>query len=331
MMKHPLLLALLLVVALVTACTDDTRFTVNGTMEGAPTTNLRFSYYNGQAHIQSLTAVRDGAFTFAGSTREPAIIELYDNEYRPLGRLFAANGDEITCHIDPANPYRLTASGNPHLQRWTAWLNDHAAPLLLQPVADSLVEAYVAAHPADIVSTLLVITMSDASTTRGLHRADSLMSLIEPAARPMAITGSFNALIEAALQGPDARLHDLAARIYNHGPDTIRIASEPLWLITVSTDGPGRRDSVLPLLRHAATRKNAPGIIDISIDPDTTTWRRVARRDSATWTQAWLPGGTAAAGLDSLAIPALPFYILADSTGRQLLRSPLPSKIYERL
>ncbi|MDE6286044.1 MAG: DUF4369 domain-containing protein, partial [Muribaculaceae bacterium] len=280
MMKHLLPLLLLLVAV---ACADDSRFTVKGTMEGAPTTNLRFAYYNGNAFVQGLTAVRDGEFTFGGVTREPAVIELFDNEYRPLGRLYAANGDEITCHVDPANPYRLTASGNLELQRWTRWLNDHAAPLLLQSVADSLVETYVAAHPADVVSTLLVVTMADASTPGGLHRADSLLSLIEPAARPMAITGSFNALIEATLQGPDARLHDIVAHIFNHGRDTLRIADAPLWLITVSTDGPDRRDSLLPLLREAAAGKKAPAVLDISLDPDTTAGRRSVRRDSATW------------------------------------------------
>ena len=324
MMRYLLPLLLLLVA---TACSDDSRFTVKGTMEGAPTTNLRFCYYNGDAFVQGLTAVRDGEFNFGGRTREPAMIELFDNEYRPLGRLYAANGDEITCHVDPANQYRLTASGNRELERWTRWLNDHAGQLLIQREADSLVEAYVAAHRADVVSTLLVVTMADASTPRGLHRADSLMSLIEPAARPMAITGSFNAMIEAALQGPEARLHDFAAHIYKEGRDTVRISSQPLWLVTVSADGADRRDSLLPLLRELEGRKAAPAILDISVDMDTLAWRRVVRRDSAQWRQAWIPGGTAAPGLDSLAIPVLPFYIVADSTGRQLLRASTPAAV----
>ena len=72
---------------------------------------------------------------------------------------------------------------------------------------------------------------------------------------------------------------------------------------------------MLLYLRHQAAG-------DVELDIDTPAWRRITRPDSAGWIQAWLPGGTASRGIDSLAVPSLPYFIVADSTGSQLLRTP---------
>lgn len=321
------LLTYLLPLLLLAACGEDDRFAVQGTMEGGRTTNLRIAFYNGDAFVQGITAVRDGRFSFEATAPQPVMVELYDNDYRLLGRLYAAKGDEITCNIDPANPYRLTATGRKDLERWTRWQRDHA-DALLKGSADSLVEQYIAANPGDVVSTLLLTTLYDASTPEGLHRADSLLSLIAPEARPFNITQSLVSLIAAGIHGPEARLHDFKARILGHGPDTLRIDSSPLWLISLATEHTQRRDSVVPAMRRMHDSFGGRGrlrVVEISLDNDTTAWRRITRPDSAAWTQAWLPGGTAARGLDSLAVPSLPYFIVADSTGRQLLRTPSPS------
>lgn len=307
------------------ACDDSDRFSVQGTVDGDKSMNLRYVFYDGDAFMQGITAVRDGRFRFEGTAPQPVLIELYDNDYRLLGRLYAAKGDEIECRIDPASPYRMQASGRKDLERWTSWLRDNSDALAAgsSAVADSLVTSYVTANPSDIVSTLLLTTLYDASTATGLHRADSLLALIAPEARPMNLTQSLIAQIEDYISGPDVLVRDFRARILGKGPDTLRIADSPLWLFTLSTEHTRRADSVVPLLRDVDKRfAGRLRVVDISLDADTTSWRRITRPDSAGWTQAWLPGATAARGIDSLAVPSLPFFIVADSTGRQLLRTP---------
>lgn len=319
-------LTLALMCVLLCACGDSDRFAVQGTVEGGKSMNLRYVFYNGDALVQGITAVRDGSFRFEGTAPQPVMIELYDNDYRLLGRLYAAKGDEIECHVDLAAHYRLQTSGRKDLERWTRWLRDHSDAIAAGS-ADSLVEAYVGAHPDDIVSTLLVATLYDASTSGGLHRADSLLGMIAPESRPMNVTQSLISMIEGHIHGASARVRDFKVRVLGKGSDTLRIADKPVWLIAMSTEHTFRNDSVVPLLRHADKHAGKRlRVIDLSLDTDTTVWRRITRPDSAKWTQAWIPGGIAARGIDSLAIPCLPYFVVADSAGRQLLRTPSASR-----
>lgn len=321
-MKIMRLIAALVLCVAATACGDDGRFSVEGNVADGRSMNLRYVFYNGDSFMQGITAVRDGRFRFEGTAPQPVMIELYDNDYRLLGRLYAGKGDEIRCTIDPAGPNRINATGRKDLERWTRWLRDNADALAAGG-ADSLVCEYVHRNPEDVVSTLLVCTQLDASTDKGMHRCDSLLGVIAPEARPFNITQSLVAQTVENIGGSEARVHDFVARIYNKGNDTLRISSSPLWLISVCTESSNRRDSVLPLLLHtdSSYSHSRLRVLDLSLDMDTSSWRRVIRPDSAAWTQAWLPGGTAARGLDSLAITRLPYFIVADSTGRQLLRS----------
>lgn len=321
-MKSLKILFIGLLTAVAASCGDSGRFAVQGTVEGDKSMNLRYVFYNGNAFAQGITAVRDGHFSFEGITTQPAMMELYDNDYRLLGRLYVANGDEIECTIDPTDAYRLRAAGNQVVERWTRWLRDNADRLNAGE-ADSLVEKYVGQHPADIVSTLLLTTLYDASTPDGVRRADSLLTLIEPDARPMNITQSLIAQIDGNLHAADMRVGDFKARVLDKGPDTLRVADAPLSVYALSTEHTNRKDSVMPLLRHLHKRSGSHSVrvIDISLDTDTTAWRRITRLDSAGWTQAWMPGGTCARGIDSLGVPSLPYFIVADSTGRQLLRT----------
>lgn len=324
MKRHLKLLAVSLVAAfMAVACGDSDRFTVKGTVEGGRSMNLRYVFYDGDAFMQGITAVRGGDFRFEGTAPQPVLIELFDNDYRLLGRIYAAKGDEIECRIDPADPNRLSASGRKDLSRWTQWLRDNADALAAGR-GDSLVAAYVERNPGDVVATLLVVTQIDASTDRGLHLADSMLTLIAPEARPLNITRSLVAQIEQHVHGPEARMRDFGVRMRDRGNDTLRMASSPLTLFALSTERTARRDSVVPALRaiyksHGGRRLR---VVDISLDIDTPAWRRITRPDSAGWIQAWLPGGTASRGIGSLAVPSLPYFIVADSTGSQLLRTP---------
>ena len=244
-----LLFGLLAVVA--TACGDSGRFSVQGTVEGGKSMNLRYVFYNGNAFAQGITAVRDGRFSFEGATMQPAMMELYDNDYRLLGRLYVANGDEIECTIDPSDPYMLRAAGNDAIERWTRWQRDNASALNAGR-ADALVEKYVGEHPADVVSTLLLTSLYDTSTPDGVRRADSLLSLIEADARPMNITQSFIAQLDANLHAADTRVRDFKARVLGKGPDTLRVADAALSVYAFSTEHSLRKDSVVPLLRERA-------------------------------------------------------------------------------
>lgn len=53
---------------------------------------------------------------------------------------------------------------------------------------------------------------------------------------------------------------------------------------------------------------------------DSARWKQATARDSATWVQAWAPGSAASVDFQRLAIPALPYFVVADSSGTQVWR-----------
>ena len=63
-------------------------------------------------------------------------------------------------------------------------------------------------------------------------------------------------------------------------------------------------------------------LLELSLMPEHGDWRRATANDSATWKQAWVPGGPAATSVAPLAIPSMPYFVVCDSAGIQLCRTP---------
>ena len=101
--------------------------------------------------------------------------------FRPMGRVYASNGDRIECHLTRNAPEKIQVSGNEISERWAKFLNDNADRLTSAGGNDAI-EEYVRKNPSDIVSTLLMLTSYDASSDA--LRADSIMSSINPEMRP---------------------------------------------------------------------------------------------------------------------------------------------------
>ena len=99
-------------VAALSGCGNSDSFHIEGTIEGAPTMNLRVAYYGDGALKMGVTAVLDGKFKYDGASSEPTLVEIMDNDYRTLAWLYAANGDELECTLQRNNPYAVTVSGS---------------------------------------------------------------------------------------------------------------------------------------------------------------------------------------------------------------------------
>ena len=110
-MKRILYLAALVLALAAGACSDTEQFRVNGTIKGKPSQNLRVGYYADGVFHSQITAAREGEFEFFASSSQPAVLEITDYEYRPLGRLYVVNGETYTIEIDPADPYAEKAGG----------------------------------------------------------------------------------------------------------------------------------------------------------------------------------------------------------------------------
>ena len=81
------------------ACTDHDQFRISGTIEEEPTMNIRVGYYADGVYRTLITVSEKGAFEFYGSSRQPTVVEIYDYEYRLLGRVYAANGQTLDVKL----------------------------------------------------------------------------------------------------------------------------------------------------------------------------------------------------------------------------------------
>ncbi len=290
------------------------KFVIKGSIEGKPSTNIRVIYFTGGNVATGITVANEGSFAFEGYSDDDALIEIYDNEYRLLGRTVARNGDDLELHLNPGDPNALTAKGNATAERWTQFLKDNAKA----GDRHAAVTAYVTAHRDDPLAALLVMTEIDASGPAA-ELADSLLSLIAPEARAAGVTAGFNALVDRV---SSTTSHAPVAAINYIAPGGRRRLFKPsgarLNLIAVTGHYKGR-DSVVKALRDIPARKGLE-VIELSADQDTIVWSRDVRLDSARWTHGWVAGSVSGVALQRLGIPTIPYFIVTNSAGTQLWR-----------
>lgn len=303
------------------SCGDNDTFTIEGTVDGNATINLRFIYYTNGTLVKGLTAARDGKFEYKGVSPNPTVVEILDNDYRMMGRVYAVNGEHIECHITRNAPNAITVSGSEVSERWADFLNKNA-DRLGSADANTAVEEYVSKHPDDIVSTLLMITSYNASDDA--YRADSIMSMINPNVRPSTMVEGFNTMLQR-LVGESATEAVTPISCLNMRDSLVDInpSAKDLSLIVLTDAESGRGDSIVPVLKRLNRKSMRPKlqIADIALDRDTASWHKSVRPDSATWQQLWVAGSLASPGIDRLGVTRLPYFIVTDSTGEQLLRT----------
>ena len=320
LIKH-MALAAASAAVLLSACSSGDQFRVNGTIKGKPTMNLRAGYYADGRYRTVITGVRDGEFEFFGSSNQPAVLELTDNDYRPLGRLYVQNGQNFDISIDPADPYAVEASGNDVTTRWAAFLRDNAEALRAD--LNGTVAAYVGSHPSDVLSSILMVTAYDSSSSSAAE-ADSLLSLIDPQARPSSVTEGYAYVLQRLLAAADSVA--LPPVRYIDRRDSVmefELSGHPLSLVAISERSDLRTDSVIPVLRRLHKRYKASQLhmLDFSVDADTSAWHSGITADSVSWTSGWAAGGIAAPALRRLAPASVPCFVMTDSTGREVFRT----------
>lgn len=308
-----------LLACICTACSDNSKFVIKGTMTGNRTMNLRIVYPGNDNIYNVLTAARDGKFSFEGAAPDDgAIVQILDNDFRLMANVYVQNGQELSVKVDPQSPYLTTIKGNEVSERWCAWNKQNIKTLQSgnAVAVNALVEKYVKAHKNDILSTLLMVTTYSAAVNPG--GATALMASINKSVRPDVLIEAWNAgnmhLSQAAIKAKVLPIN------YMDNKDSLRTFStkgKRVSLLAFSDQFSGRRDSIIPIIKKIHARVN---LLDMSTDPDTMSWRRGVRVDSVTWSTAWAPAALSAPGVERLGIPSIPFFIVADSLGQQVYR-----------
>lgn len=327
-MRLLLLYLITCVIVVVTAgCGASDHFEVKGTIDDGSSLNLRYIYYVDGSVRTGLTASTDGKFGFEGTSPGLSVVEIYDNDYRFMGRFLARNGDKVKIELNRKNPYMSVASGTKENDELSGFYNVVADSLhgYDAGVRNRVIERYVAEHDSNIVAMTIVACDYDASLgQREAAFADSVLSGVLDFALPFkqlaARAGSKRSREPIVAINYKGRGNKTAAFVTSHKGRSV---------IAVSDDA-HERDSVVATLRKI-DRLHDIGILDLSVDADTMVWTRSIRTDSASWEQGWVAGSISGQSLGRLAIPKLPYYVVADSAGRQLWRGNSHSELLDFL
>ncbi len=306
------------------SCSGPTSFKIKGELTDGANINLYVKYYGAHAVRNGVMAAREGKFEAEFSSPDPTIVEILDNEYNVLARMFVQNGDEMNVTIDRANPSASKVAGNEINQRWSELINSNATLLSSADSKDinSMIEEYITANPSDPVGALMFAEFYDSSSDP-VH-AMEVMEMIDMEARPAGVLDPYATMV-SHFANPDSYGTVQPINYREAQSDsvlTFRTADKKVSLISLSNENSKRSDSIVPGLKKIV--KDFPSkhlqVIDFVLYADTNAFKRLTYRDSATWTQAWLPGGILGKGIEGLAIPDMPYFIVTDSAGHQLYR-----------
>ncbi len=323
-----------LMVAALWACGHSDTFVLQGRLADGASMNLRIIYYCDGKAFPAVTAATDGVWTFEGTSPDDALIEVYDNDYNLLCRLVARNGDDIDVKLDKNDYTTFTAEGNELTERWAEFTRSHAGASGAD--RNAAIAGYVAEHSDDPLSALLIATEYDINAGNA-GAADSLLNAVATESRLSGITAGYAAML-GRINSATSHAPVAAIPYWEHGGHvrTYNVLHNSLTLIAIS-DRSHDRDSVVQLMRRLEKyeAKKRLALADFSVDGDTIDWSRYTRNDSATWLQGWVAGSISGSAIRRLGIPALPFFVLADSTGTQLWRGSTASQaeaaVVERL
>lgn len=313
--------AIIAAIALV-ACSDKNDFTVRGNVEGLMTGPVTMYYY-AQGGIKSVqTMAVDGKFKLRGQSATPTLITLITSSQPPF-YIVASNGETIEIEGKAENSWSWTVKGNKPSKALADFARDNAEAIEAGDYVgvNNAVVRYVASHKSDIGASAILVTRFHVPGYEML--ADSLLGLLDISARPASVMQNFGSLLSRQVS---SEAHgDVPSMSVYAGPDSlIRLTPmrQSYALLAFTSEKRQGRDSLLKRLHWLcdSTPERRFRAVEISLAIDSASWRRSLEGDSASWPQAWMPGGVAAPQIARLNVPRLPYFIVCDSTGRQLYR-----------
>ncbi len=319
---------------LLAGCSDSDSFAIAARIDGIGAQSITLTYTaDGAIHRTVWQPDDKGVVKMQGHSNGYTLAELsLTQDGRSLAMIPVRDGERIELQFPLADPLQIKAEGSEAAAKMCKFISENAAAIKAGKtmVVNDAIARYVASHPADVVSTALLATQFDLETQAA--RADSLFNSIDPDARPLNIIQNFNVTLAGrsersltALVRQFSAVQASGDSLYTYRPRDHRYT---LFVFTAQEAASGHDSIAAALARLMRERKAKRDytIVELSLIADSTKWRRSLRSDSASWIRAWLPGSAANATAQRMQLTRTPYFIIADSAGRQTLRTPSVSK-----
>ena len=206
---------LLLLAALFASCSSNS-FKIDGEITNLKGSSLKVVFLGDSGVIDEWVNVdKKGHFSFKGASSQPTLLNMSNHRGDPVATMIVTNGDHMKVKGDADKAMGVKIKGNRLNEEWQLFREEHAAfysdpnPSRL----DATIEKYVREHPADMLSTVLLVADYSDFSNRG--KVDKMLQSIAPEAKPKSLT---RVLIGNRIGNPNANLPRLMSlTLFKHG------------------------------------------------------------------------------------------------------------------
>lgn len=326
-MAQALRLSLIILLSLLCSCGKN-QCELSFSLPADLSANFRVVHYasnkKGGAMIESVATVMNGKGELRAAMVNPTLLYLYAGGNVPLV-IYAERGDKIPVKGTDSNPNHWDVGGNTINEDLSLWRNAHASTLMSGTKAEinEAVADYVEQNLNNPVAAIILLTAYSRSENE-IEFVDLWYRLGEKAdkERWMRMV-SRSDMLQTSVRRP-GKLLSMALRSLANGVDTIRPSASSATIILFWNNGMERRRELIDSLKVLA--KEYPDsasrmIADISVDPDSISWRSPLRSDSVkNIARFWVPAGLADSRLMELQVNRTPFFMVVSPDGLQTYR-----------
>ena len=293
-------------------------------------------YYASDKHkgwvTQSAITVSSGHGRETCVTRNPTVVWV-DPDRRGSSvalAFYAERGDKIEIRGEELDPLSWEVVGNDINEEWSKWRIAHLKDLQTGVAAriNSAVAEYVKGHTDSELSTLLLLTTYvRREDEEGFARLWNSVSADAKSAELLAAVGRADVQTALPVDAPVAigelKLHCMGESIATVKPSRFDASLYYFWS---GVNGENSRSADIDSIKHLLGEERGGKLLDvtdIALTADSMKWLNKARADSLgtlKWRRAWAPGGRMHSSIQSFAIPASPWFVVLDRSGRPVYR-----------
>lgn len=305
-----------MLVVLLASCGGDS-FRIDGEISNinARTVVVVFNADSGMV-AERVEVDKKGHFTYGGVASSPVIVSLTDLRGEPLATLVAVNGDRLKVKGDASKPLSIKVKGNRLNEDWQLFRDEHATFYSNPNRLDAAIEKYVREHPADMLSTVLL--MADYSDHRDRDKMDTMLKNIDIKVRPESLLLAYRNSPASRVAKHIPRVMSLTLVKHGGGFEEIKM-TDRISLINFWTNPDKNRKALVDRLTGI---DEGIRVIDVLTESDTLRWHQTIADDPKGWLHYWAPGGPLEQGIQLLGITGIPWFAVTDSTCLVIYNGP---------
>lgn len=297
------------------SCSSD-EFKVDASIEGLVDEQVRVLYAVSETLTDTWVPAPHGRLRIKGKAEHPTVLYLLGFNGNLLARAVVDGGDRLTLKAVAGEPYSWQVTGSEVNEMWCDFMRDNK--LLYSDKdhsrLDHAIEHYVGEHRDDLLSTVLLA--NDYSKARDGARVDSLLNLIDVAARPASLVGDMVLLRQPLFSSPV--VHLASFRLYDYQSSSyVEQSLHGHWTLLVCwTYVMDERSRLFAQLNELVERHPNLMVADVCLEADTLSWRGRVKGDKGAWkSHYWAPAGPVEPSIVALDIAATPHCAVIDTAG----------------